>query len=310
MKNILFSLKTLSPLHCGIGQGLSDIDLPTARNTVSGHPIVPGSSLKGVMKDEFSNGTIVPKDQAQKTEYIEALFGKDGNEFASAISVGDANLLALPVRSYFGTFAYLASPYTLQLLKKLLERSGKSYLPAIPSLGMSGDQNPNYKALIPPNSLIQYPQRNSILLEELDLLIDSKQTELADKWADVIAPLFFQDEEGQKIFKQRFVIADDNALNFLCETALPVDARIAIDQETGTVKTGALWYEETVPMESLFVGMIGVDKSYKEKFKKTAEELSGFLIRNHLQFQIGGKSTTGKGFVEIHFNQEGGTHAN
>ncbi|MDA3895228.1 MAG: type III-B CRISPR module RAMP protein Cmr4 [Desulfobacteraceae bacterium] len=304
MLNQIFTLRALSPVHCGIGQGLNDIDLPTARNSVSGHPIVPASSIKGVLKDGFlSNGSGNNTGNDDWEETVISLFGGDGSsEFASAISVGDANLLALPVRSFFGTFAYLASPFTLQQLKTLNSRIGNAeQMPAIPTIGLSAD-NGNYKALITENSLLKQTNHNSILLEEMDLLIDNSD-DLADQWADIIAPLFFKDEEGQNIFKKRFCIVDDNCLNFCCESGLPVDARIAINKDTGTVKDGALWYEETIPPESLFSGVMGVDHSYNSKHTATAEELTTFLTAAETIYcQIGGKATTGKGFVAVKFS--------
>lgn len=306
MINHIFSLRALSPLHCGVGQGLNDIDMPTARNNVTGHPIVPGSSLKGVLKDEFikeNYGKATENQEHQKM--VDALFGRDGNDNASAISLGDANLLALPVRSYYGTFAYMASPYTLQQLKNHLVRIGKTNLPELPVIGLDKVKK-YYKALITGDSLLKTPDLDIILLEELDLLIDNANQQLAHKWADLIAPMFFEDAEGRDIFKKRFVITDDNALNFLCETALPVDARISIDQKTGTTKQGALWYEETVPAETLFFGIAGVDRSYNKEVKKTDKELSRFLIGSgRIYCQIGGKATTGKGFVAIDFGKSG-----
>ncbi len=314
----LLTIQALSPLHCGVGQGLGDIDLPTARNPVSGHPVIPGSSIKGVLKDEFiDNGLGKKKDEKNGKKWCEALFGKaseKSNEYASAISISDASLLALPVRSFFGTFAWIASPYTLELLKTSLARSGKKIgdLPEIPTLGLRTD-NGAYKAIITENSLLRQDKDNRILLEEMDLLIDGaadgdqngKKQNLADEWADIIAGLFFDPEtqgEAGEIFRRRFAVVDDNALNFCCECGLPVDARIAIDETTGTVKDGALWYEETVPMESLFIGMAGIDKSYREDVSASAEEFAGFLVKAGVIYcQIGGKATAGKGFSAVRF---------
>jgi len=304
MINQLFTLRALSPVHCGIGQGLNDIDLPTARNSVSGHPIVPASSIKGVIKDEFLNNDL-GKNSSTKDweENLRALFGDDSVEFASAISLGDANLLALPVRSFLGTFAYMASPYTLQQLKMLYSRiNTPEELPAIPTLGLRAD-NGSYKVLLTEGSLLKQTGNNAVLLEELDLLIDEDDN-LADDWANVIAPLFYDDEEGQILFKNRFAIVDDNALNFCCNSGLPVDARIAMNHKTGTVKEGALWYEETIPPESLFAGIVGVDDSHKSEHRATADQLAVVLTSpGNIYCQIGGKATTGKGFVCVNFKK-------
>ena len=303
MKNHLFTIRAMSPIHCGIGQGLNDIDLPTARNIISGHPVIPGSSIKGVLKDEFSQRIGIVPDENRREEYIKTLFGGTGaDDFASAISVGDANLLALPVRSYFGTFAYIVSPYTLKLLKNQMERIDENVeMPSVPAIGRDNDGR-NYRVMITSNSLLESPDvQGRVLLEELDLMI-ADDREIADAWSECLANMLFKDTEGQEIFKQRFAIVDDNVLNFLCETALPVDARIAIDDTRGTVKQGALWYEETVPMESLFIGVVGVDRSYNKAINSNAEELAKILTGpGTIYCQLGGKSTTGKGFVALNF---------
>jgi CRISPR-associated protein Cmr4 len=104
------------------------------------------------------------------------------------------------------------------------------------------------------------------------------------------------------LFKNHFAIVDDNVLNFFCETALPVDARIAIDDQTGTVKGGALWYEETIPIETIFIGVVGVDRSYNNIVQANSSDLVDLLKSpGTIHCQIGGKATTGKGFVAINF---------
>ena len=301
MKHVLFGLRTLSSLHCGIGQGMNDIDLPTARHPVSGHPLVPGSSLKGVMREEYCSAEYAP------LEDLDALFGKEGNEFASAISVGDGILVALPVRSYYGTHAYLASPYTLLALKNMLVRSGKTALPAIPKLGLAGGAEPSFQIMVANDSVLCVEGANRVLLEELDLAKTADQQNLFEDWAKIIGELFYGDDDARRLFRQRFAITDDNALNFLSETGLPVDARIAIDQNTGTVKSGALWYEETVPAEALFAGIMAVDRSRSKGVTKDEAAMRDILTgMGDVYLQVGGKATTGKGFVALRFSgQEG-----
>ena len=93
-----FLLHTLSPLHAGTGHTPDIIDLPTARMKATGIPFVPGSSIKGVLRDAR---------RSSDREKTEAVFGPsdDPAAHAGALVVSDARLLALPVRSFRGTFA-------------------------------------------------------------------------------------------------------------------------------------------------------------------------------------------------------------
>lgn len=316
MVELIASIRTLSPLHCGSGSGLKDIDMPVIRHKVSGHPLIPGSSIKGVLKDYY-------QDKFGKSdEKVQALFGLDSenttnetepkkaNGFASAISMGDGLLLALPVRSFYGTFAYLASPYTLQQFKSALTRAGINGLPEIPSgLGIKKEDE-NYKVVLTVDSLLKIIGEKKILLEEMDLEIiqEPSPEPAADKWATIIADYFCTDAEDTELFKMRFAITDDNVLNFLCDTGLPIEAHIRINEETGTVDNGALWYEETVPPETLFFSKISVDRSFKKGTDKSAEDLSKILYtkdaNSSVYTQFGGKATTGKGFVSVKYFKE------
>lgn len=53
MQTRIFHLQNLSALHLGTGQGVGVVDLPIARAKATNLPIIPGSSLKGVMRDEL-----------------------------------------------------------------------------------------------------------------------------------------------------------------------------------------------------------------------------------------------------------------
>ena len=56
MEARMLFLHALSPLHAGTGQGAGAIDLPVAREKATGLPYLPGSSLKGVLRDACKNG--------------------------------------------------------------------------------------------------------------------------------------------------------------------------------------------------------------------------------------------------------------
>jgi len=119
MKTRPFLLHALSPLHAGTGHATDVIDLPTARYKATGIPFVPGSSIKGVLRDaRNTSGT--------DAEQVLAVFGpekENADHHAGALVVGDARLLALPVRSFRGTFAWTTSPLLLTLAKRDLEEA-------------------------------------------------------------------------------------------------------------------------------------------------------------------------------------------
>lgn len=303
MKTKTYTIKTRSGLHCGIGQGVSDIDLPTAKETVSGHPLIPGSSLKGVLRDYFDNNS----------EIFITAFGQgssDRIDFAAALGFTDARLICLPVRAYFGTFAYMTSPYVLNLLKTILQEDGMNDLPGLPNYPAMVETD-NYRASLPVVSALRAGERlsNKLLLEDLDLLLDEDST-LADAWADVIAKLVFGDDtEGQDLFKKHFAIADDNVLAFFCETALPVATHTRIGAN-GVVDPGALWYEEFVPPEAIFAGKIYSENSKNEnKPELNAAQLIDFVCTRPINCQVGGNATAGRGLITITFNQYQGEDA-
>src|SRR2546421_6392475 len=94
----------LSSLHAGTGQGDGVIDLPIAREKATGIPFLPGSSLKGTLRDSCKD--------ARK----EKVFGPQNDkadEYAGAVQFSDQRLLLLPIRSLAGTFAWVTSPYIL-----------------------------------------------------------------------------------------------------------------------------------------------------------------------------------------------------
>ena len=106
MQARLFHLHALSALHCGTGRSAGVVDLPIARARATQMPIVPGSALRGVLRQQVTD---------RAGEDAETLFGprtirNDQGAFAGALSIGDAHLLALPVRCLAGIVSYVTCP--------------------------------------------------------------------------------------------------------------------------------------------------------------------------------------------------------
>ena len=273
-----YFIHTVTPLHVGTGRGLGYIDLPIAREKVTNWPYVPGSSIKGVMRDKYE-GDIDEQDA------FNAAFGTseggDGTETGNAGSLvfTDANILFLPVRSFYGTFAWVTSPFCLERAKR--NTKANFHVP-----------NPERNtALITSTSVLSH---GKIYLEELD--IEAYELEAIDELAKSLAKILFHDDKDwQEIFIKRLAIVDDDIFTFLCDSGTEVNARIRIDDETRTVKPGALWYEETLPAETILTGSVWCDKVYLDGVN------SDFLLNKYcdgiINLQIGGKASTGKGRV-------------
>lgn len=285
MKTRPFLLHALTPLHAGTGHTADIIDLPIARMKATGIPFLPGSSIKGVLRDAR---------RLSDRERTEAVFGPsdDPAAHAGALVVGDARLLALPVRSFKGTFAWVTSPLLLTLAKRDL---GSPSL-IIPSINGSG-------AVCAAGSVCI--QGGKLYLEDLDLTA-SESTD-AETWAKVLAPLA---SPGDDIFTKRFAIVDDDTMSFLWETATQVDARVRLDERTRTVAPGALWLEESLPPETLLIGLLAADRSRRHNVDMQPDQVLGFALADEAVHQLGGKATTGRGRCRIvPFAINGAAHA-
>ncbi|PRP91420.1 RAMP superfamily protein [Enhygromyxa salina] len=275
MQSRAFIVHALSPIHAGTGRSADLIDLPIARMRATGIPIIPGSTIKGVLRD-LSRG----KD---KDEQRLAVFGPEKDNasvHAGALVVGDAVLLAMPVRSMLGTFAWVSSPLLLRLALRDLDWDLQ--LPEV-----AGP-----RALTTSRSCCVH--RGKVYLEDLDLFADHDPR--VDSWARRLAELTSPELD---IFSPRFVIVDDETMNFLLETATQVDARVRLDDETRTVAQGALWLEESLPPESLLLGLMAADPSRRTDVTMKPTQVLDFVLESERTAQLGGNATIGRGRCRI-----------
>ncbi len=290
MQAHIFHLHTLSVLHCGTGQSVGVVDLPIARARATQLPIVPGSSLRGVLRQEV---------ETHAPELAAALFGpktiKDNaSSFAGALAVGDAHLLVLPVRSLAGIVCYATAPFILQRYARDRADAGM-VCHGIPSLPYA------QTALVTQASVNQLD--NKLVLEDLDLAAQTSAE--ASAWAELIAQTVHPDNDnGQQDFIQRFAILPDNILGFLSETATELRTRIRIDEKTGTVAQGLLWFEEHLPAESVLWGIHALSESREPGQSDTAKDLAT-KVRGKLfatperLLQLGGQAGVGRGLVRL-----------
>jgi len=105
-------------------------------------------------------------------------------------------------------------------------------------------------------------------------------------------------------FQKRFVVLPDNAFDFLCETGTEVHTRVRIDDDTKTVARGALWTEESLPAETILMGLIHCDRVFGSRGEDiTPQGLLDRFAKEPLTLQIGGKATVGRGQVRCVFSE-------
>ncbi len=277
----LMFVHALSPLHAGTGQSVGAIDLAIARDRATSFPYLPGSSIKGSLRDRAGGAN----DEVM-------VFGpptQKAHEHAGALIVGDANLLLLPVRSVRGTYAWATSPY-------LLARYARDAVEA----GLSPPQVPKVESIdrgLVAGGTSLADNQNRIILEDLDFKVTAGDQ--ANQWAEHIAKLLFPGKAGKddpwpELLKKRFCILHDDTMVFLARHATDVVARISIENDTKTVKKGGLWYEESLPVETILVALMAAQEIPASNATATdvLRALEGY---SREPLQLGGNATVGRG---------------
>ncbi len=291
----MYWVHAISPVHIGSGEGAGLIDLPILREKTTNWPYLPGSSIKGVLSDHFAASKKEQREgDSPEASLRRAAFGVGGDDHANSGSLvfTDCRLVAMPVRSLYGTFAFVTSNMALRRLERDLKESG---LTGIPEAGAP-----------PGDGMAQFFQGSvvadggKVYLADFDFT--AKLVEPGNKWASFLSKQIFpaKDDPWQVEFQRRLVILPDNVFNFLTEMGTEVNAHIRIDPVTGVVDKGALWYEECIPAEAVLAGMVWCDRIFVPgTIDKTA--LMNTFCSGERTLQIGGKATVGKGRVRCVF---------
>lgn len=299
----VYWLHALTPLHIGAGQGEGYIDLPILREKVTNLPYVPGSSVKGVIADRHGATEGERKKQDEAGRKLKTAFGSGGEEHSNsgALVFTDARLVCLPVRSLYGTFAWCTSRFVLRRLTRDLDAAGIRDFPAN-IVEPEADATATVAACARP-----VLATDKMYLEDLDLNVEVKDQ--VTSFAQALARCLFLDGDAwQGEFQKRFAILPDDVFNFLAETGTEVQPHVKIEEGSKRAEAGALWYEESLPAESILAGLVWCDH------KLLTTSRSGFdgetLLRDYCgdytggeSLQIGGKATVGKGRVRCLFTK-------
>ena len=289
-QSALLFLTTETPLHAGAGQSVAGIDLPIQREKHTDWPCVYGSAVKGALRAHAEL-----RCQSDKNTLVE-LFGPDhgavaerDNSHAGALLIGDATLLALPVRSLQSAFKWVTCAQAIERFARTAQRLGLDNKP--PTLPAAKDMDA-YGA-----------EDEKLFLEEFRLT--QKKHDGIAQLAASIAALSGGALEAATV-EQRLVVVSDDVFSFLVRNATAVNAHIAVDAQTKTVKQGALWYEETLPPEALLYVPVTATASRRKgselQAPQTLDAFSALLPAGKNWLQLGGNETTGMGWCRVGIN--------
>ena len=283
----LLLLTSETPLHAGAGQSVDGIDLPIQREVHTDWPCVYGSAVKGALR-AHAEQRMEPKSTA-----ITDLFGPDhggaqerDTSHAGALLVGDATLLALPVRSLQSSFKWVTCPQALTRFARTAERLGLEL------------KLPTITQPAPDKALGQGDAK--LFLEEFRF--EQSPDACIGALAKALAPLS-GGALDEATLVQRLVVVHDDIFSFLARNATSVQPHIAIDSTTKTVKDGALWFEETLPPETLLYVPLTATASRRKGGALTAaqvlEQFEQLLPAGKNWLQLGGNETTGMGWCRV-----------
>ena len=287
-QTILF-IHALTGLHPGGGTALGVIDQPIRRERHTGWPIIPGSSLKGVLRSAFNRNTGLDPDVSPE---VLAIFGPrvgSDDDHAGALTLSDARILAFPVRSLSGVFAWVTCPAVLERLSRDLAIIQGEPVPEIPKPVR------NNAYCVPESPLVS---DGKMILEEFEFTVENTDCKLAE-W---IASQVTSDTSTQKRLGSHLVVLNNDDFTYFVKTTTEIVARIGLDYSLKTARKSALFYEEHLPPETLFYSLVICQNSYRADHQVSGRDLLEKLQSMLLPYvQIGGGETVGKGICAIRF---------
>lgn len=289
-------LYATSPVHMGAGQAFGLIDNPIARERHSEHPVFPGSGLKGAIRHRFH---ALPgwSDGAAGERLLDRLFGPEsqsGTLHAGAVSLGDAQLVAFPVRSVKEGYVYATSAYALARAARLLAQLGVPGMPALPESVATGT------CCVANSKLLAGDKLHLEAFEYTNAPATASALAAVARW---LADNALSTEEAHAFFRDKFardlVLLSNEDFTWFAKNATVVEPHVRIDNDTGAAAKTGLFYTENLPPESLLLGSLMTSRERSGKGELAAEavlaQVTGAIDGKLLQ--VGGDATTGRGLV-------------
>ena len=316
-KAVMF-LYAVSPVHMGAGSATGIIDNPIQRERHTNHPCFAGSGIKGAVRHGFEANVRNDADlrdllfgagskEFSKEEIdrhcrvlINRLFGpesKSGDLHAGAVSFGDGQLVAFPVRCLKHGYVYATCPQALARTQRLLRLVGDGGGWVIPAV-------PEGRCAVLNTDLLS--QKSKLHLEAFEYEADDNAAGTLGVLAKDLADRAFPQDGAYTFFRDKFktdlVVLSDTDFAYFAEHATLVEPHVRIDDTTGTADDGGLFYTENLPPESLLIAPLFASRTRAGKNGEAEMEAAEVMLKirtaiDGKTLQIGGDATTGRGLV-------------
>jgi CRISPR-associated protein Cmr4 len=303
-QHALVFYQPITPLHVGCGQDVGVVDLPVIRERTTGYPFLPGSGIRGSVRERFE-----AKERGTQSDRVNVLFGPlaspdEEARHAGCVAVHDAKILLFPVRSDQKVFLWLTCPAVLQRFARDLEAftPGSSVGPP-PLAGSLGDE-----AVCGPADL-----ESPIFLEEFSFSRSGQDGDVSALagWAEKIGRVV-----GLADLAQRTVLVSDRTFHYFVTHATLILQHNRLTAAK-TVEEGGLFSVEAVPPEAIFYGFFGATEERRPvdegRAAKSREEILdevkalGGDPAADAYLHLGGDESTGLGVTRIvwHWKRSG-----
>ena len=294
-------LYCISPVHMGTGTAVGGlIDNPIQRERHTEYPMMAGSGIKGAIRHDYW-----AQGEANRN-LLNRLFGPDQSaaEHAGAVSFGDGQLLAFPVRCAKAGFVYATSPLLLARLKRQLALADIKADWTIPNLDSGHCRMRNPDLLTDDKLALEAYELNA----QLDA--DNSLGKVADWLAQHALPGAADYDFFREKLKTDLVLLSDDELHYFAVNSTVVEPHVKIDDVSGTADGGALFYTENLPPESLLFSVLMASQERYKRGDSSENRLDATQIINTLvngnenwqalqsrMVQFGGDATTGRGQI-------------
>ena len=241
MSNFLTYMYLLTPLHTGGSADEGNL-MGIAREVHTEFPYLPSSSLRGRIRAAMEQSAT-----PEQKETVDSFFGKKikdgGQPTEGEVWFADATMLFFPIASLSHHLVWVTCPLWLERWSRWLEQENRAPVDGLVRDCRRHLSNQSTSAVL------------SFSAERLYLqtaVVPSSETEQIDSTI-IKSPLTLMLEKSglaEHLLDKLVILGDEDCIA-LVETGLQREVRVALDENSKTVKGGSFRSEEAIPPETV-----------------------------------------------------------